>query len=210
MSYQTSVAEAVRNSGSLLQKGGMDAVKLEGGRERAAAVRAIVSAGIPVMGHIGLTPQSVHQLGGWKVQGKSAGAARRLIEDALILEDAGCFSIVIEAVPVELGQLISPRLAIPTISVGAGIGCDGQLLVSHDLLGLFDRFTPHFVKKYTDLFSQMQQAFSEYIADVKARRFPAPEHSNSMDPQEYRDLMREIELLEAELESGENHSERLH
>jgi 3-methyl-2-oxobutanoate hydroxymethyltransferase len=210
MSYQASVAEAVRNSGSLLQKGGMDAVKLEGGRERAAAVRAIVSAGIPVMGHIGLTPQSVHQLGGWKVQGKSAGAARRLLEDALILEDAGCFSIVIEAVPVELGQLISGRLMIPTIGVGAGIGCDGQLLVSHDVLGLFDRFTPHFVKKYADLFSQMRQAFSEYIADVKERRFPAPEHANSMDPQEYRDLVREIEMLEAELESEENLSNRPH
>ena len=210
MSYQASVAEAVRNAGRLLQKGGMDAVKLEGGRERAAAVRDIVSAGIPVMGHIGLTPQSVHNLGGWKVQGKSAVAARRLLEDAMILEDAGCFSIVIEAVPAELGQLISGRLMIPTIGIGAGVGCDGQVLVVHDVLGLFDRFTPHFVKKYSDLFSQMQQAFGEYIADVKARRFPAPEHADSMDPQEYRDLVREIEMLEAELESEGNLSDKLH
>ena len=209
MSYQASVSEAVRNAGRLLQKGGMDAVKLEGGRERASAVRAIVSAGIPVMGHIGLTPQSVHQLGGWKMQGKSAVAARRLLEDALILEDAGCFSIVLEAIPAELGQLISGRLVIPTISVGAGIGCDGQLLVAHDVLGLFDRFTPHFAKKYADLFSQMQHAFSEFIVDVKERRFPAPEHSTSMDAQEYRDLVREIKMLEAELESEGNLSERL-
>ena len=210
MSYQASVPEAVRNAGSLLQKGRMDAVKLEGGRERAAAVRAIVTAGIPVMGHIGLTPQSVHQLGGWKVQGKSAVAGRRLIEDAMILEDAGCFSLVIEAVPAELAQLISGRLVIPTIGVGAGVGCDGQLLVAHDVLGLFDRFTPHFVKKYADLYSQMQRAFDEYIADVKARRFPAPEHATSMDPQEYRDLVREIEMLEAELESGGYRSENPH
>ena len=210
MSYQASVAEAVRNAGSLLQKGGMDAVKLEGGRERAAAVRAIVAAGIPAMGHIGLTPQSVHQLGGWKVQGKSAGNGRRLLEDALILEDAGCFSIVIEAVPEELGQLITGRLMIPTISVGAGIGCDGQLLVAHDMLGLYDRFTPRFVKKYADLFAQMQNAFSEYISDVKERRFPSPEHSNSMDPHEYHNLVREIEALESELESDVNIPARLH
>jgi len=210
MSYQASVAEAVRNAGSLLQKGGMDAVKLEGGRERAAAVRAIVAAGIPVMGHIGLTPQSINQLGGWKLQGKSAGSGRRLLEDALILEEAGCFSIVIEAVPAELGQLITGRLIIPTISVGAGIGCDGQLLVAHDVLGLFDRFTPRFAKKYTELFLQMRQAFSEYIADVKERRFPAPEHSNSMDPQEYNNLMMEIELLDDEFGLEENQSNRFH
>lgn len=210
MSYQSSTAEAMRNAGSFLQKGGMDAVKLEGGRERVPAIKAIVSAGIPVMGHIGLTPQSVHQLGGWKVQGKTAEAARRLIEDALILEDAGCYALVIEAIPAELSQLISKRLAIPVIGVGAGIGCDGQLLVSHDLLGLFDRFTPSFVKKYADLFPEMQRAFREYIADVKARRFPAPEHANSMDSQEYRDLVREIEMLESEIEPDDNVPDRFH
>jgi len=142
MSYQASTAEALRNAGSLLQKGGMDAVKLEGGRDRAPAIRAIVSAGIPVMGHLGLTPQSVHQLGGWKVQAKSAEAAKILFEDALILEDAGCYSIVLEAVPTEVAQLITQRLSIPVIGIGAGSGCDGQVLVTHDLLGLFDRFTP--------------------------------------------------------------------
>ena len=203
MSYQASTAEALRNAGSLLQKGGMDAVKLEGGRDRAAAVRAIVSAGIPVMGHLGLTPQSVHQLGGWKVQAKSAEAAKILFEDALILEDAGCYSIVLEAVPTEVAQLITQRLSIPVIGIGAGSGCDGQVLVTHDLLGLFDRFTPSFVKKYADLFSEMERAFKEYISDVKERRFPAPEHAGSMDPQELRELIREINLPDRDLETGD-------
>jgi 3-methyl-2-oxobutanoate hydroxymethyltransferase len=210
MSYQVSVSEAVRNAGTLLQKGRMDAVKLEGGRERVPAIKSIISAGIPVMGHLGLTPQSVHQLGGWRVQGKTAESARRLIEDALILEDTGCYAIVLEAIPAELAQLISKRLAIPVIGIGAGIGCDGQVLVTHDLLGLFDRFTPSFVKKYADLFTEMQLAFREYIADVKERRFPAPEHANTMDSQEYRDLMREIEMLEAEIESDDNIPNRFH
>jgi 3-methyl-2-oxobutanoate hydroxymethyltransferase len=203
MSYQVSVSEALRNAGSLLQKGGMDAVKLEGGRDRAAAIKAIVSAGIPVMGHLGLTPQSVHQLGGWKVQAKSMEAARTLIEDALILEDVGCYAIVLEAIPAEVSQLITQRLSIPIIGIGAGTGCDGQILVTHDLLGLFDRFTPSFVKKYADLFSEMQRAFQEYIADVKERRFPAAEHANSMDPQALRDLIREINLPDRDIEPEE-------
>ena len=204
MSYQVSTAEALRNAGILLQKGGMDAVKLEGGRERVPAIKAIISAGIPVMGHLGLTPQSVHQLGGWKSQGKSKEAARILIEDSLILEDAGCYALVLEAIPMEVSQIISKRLRIPAIGIGAGMGCDGQVLVTHDLLGLFDRFTPSFVKKYADLFSEMERAFKEYIADVKGRRFPAVEHSISMDPQELRDLVREIDLLEREVEPDEN------
>jgi len=203
MSYQASTADAVRNAGSLLQKGGMDAVKLEGGRDRAPAVRAIVSAGIPVMGHLGLTPQSVHQLGGWKAQAKSAEAAKILFEDCLILEDAGCYSVVLEAVPTEVAQLITQRLSIPVIGIGAGNGCDGQVLVVHDLLGLFDRFTPSFVKKYADLFSEMERAFKEYISDVKERRFPAPEHANSMDSQALRDLIREINSPDREFEGEE-------
>lgn len=210
MSYQASISEALRNAGSLLQKGGMDAVKLEGGRDRVAAIRAIISAGIPVMGHLGLTPQSVHQLGGWKVQGKSTQAAKLLMEDALILEDAGCYSIVLESIPSEVAHLISNRLTIPVIGIGAGIGCDGQVLVSHDLLGLFDRFTPSFVKKYADLFSEMQRAFREYIADVKEHRFPAAEHSISMDPQALRDLIREIEIQGFELESDDSQETRYH
>jgi 3-methyl-2-oxobutanoate hydroxymethyltransferase len=198
MSYQASTADALRNAGNFLQKGGMDAVKLEGGRDRVPAIKAIIAAGIPVMGHLGLTPQSVHKLGGWKVQAKSTSAARTLIEDALILEDAGCYSVVLESIPTEVATLISRRLSIPVIGIGAGSGCDGQILVTHDLLGLFDRFTPSFVKKYADLFSDMERAFREYIADVKERRFPAAEHANSMDPQALRDLVRELEILESQ------------
>ncbi|MDX1434374.1 MAG: 3-methyl-2-oxobutanoate hydroxymethyltransferase [Gammaproteobacteria bacterium] len=177
MSYQVSAEEAVRNAGRLLQEGGMDAVKLEGGRERADAVAAIVGAGIPVQGHIGLTPQSVHQLGGFRTQGKSVEAARRLIEDAAILERAGCFSLVIEAVPSQVAEIITSRLAIPTIGIGAGPACDGQVLVTHDLLGLFDRFTPRFVRKYADLHGTMAAAFAAFRGDVERGAFPAAEHS---------------------------------
>jgi 3-methyl-2-oxobutanoate hydroxymethyltransferase len=192
MSYQVSTEEAVRNAGRFLQEGGMDAVKLEGGRERLDAVRAIVGAGIPVMGHLGLTPQSVNQLGGFRPQGKTASAARRLIEDALLLEEAGCFSIVLESVPARLAELISQKLSIPTIGIGAGAGCDGQVLVTHDLLGLFDRFTPKFVKKYANFHAEMQRAFGEYIEDVQNRSFPAAEHSVEMEDQEWQTLQKEI------------------
>jgi 3-methyl-2-oxobutanoate hydroxymethyltransferase len=204
MSYQVSTVEALRHAGSFLQKGAMDAVKLEGGRDRVAAIKAIVSAGIPVMGHLGLTPQSVHQLGGWKVQAKSAAAAKKLLEDALYIEDAGCYALVLEAVPIEVAQLVTNRLAIPVIGIGAGSGCDGQVLVTHDLLGLFDRFTPSFVKKYASLFSEMERAFREYIADVRERKFPAPEHANAMDPQAYRELVREIDLIKCEFEQDDS------
>lgn len=209
MSYQVSTAEALRNAGILLQKGGMDAVKLEGGRDRIPAIKAIISAGIPVMGHLGLTPQSVHQLGGWKVQAKSTEAARTLIEDALLLEDTGCYALVLESIPKEVADLISKRLSIPVIGIGAGVGCDGQILVTHDLLGLFDRFTPSFVKKYADLFSEMERAFREYIADVKERRFPAVEHANSMDPQAFRDLVRDINTVDREIQQEDNQPTRL-
>jgi 3-methyl-2-oxobutanoate hydroxymethyltransferase len=192
MSYQASTEEAVRNAGRFLQESGMEAVKLEGGRERVEAVRAIVSAGIPVMGHLGLTPQSVNQLGGFRPQGKTASTAKRLIEDALLLEEAGCFSIVLESVPAKLAELISNKLSIPTIGIGAGVGCDGQVLVAHDILGLFDRFTPRFVKKYADFHGEMQRAFSEYMADVQSRSFPATEHSVEMDDKEWQALQKEI------------------
>ncbi|NJC97757.1 MAG: 3-methyl-2-oxobutanoate hydroxymethyltransferase [Anaerolineales bacterium] len=192
MSYQTSVEEAVRNAGRFLQQGGMDAVKLEGGRERADAIRAITGAGIPVMGHIGLTPQSVHQLGGFRAQGKTATAAKRLVEDALLLEEAGCFSIVLESVPARLAEMISKKLSIPTIGIGAGAGCDGQVLVTHDLLGLFDRFTPKFVKKYANFHGEMQRAFADYIEDVETKRFPAQEHSVEMDDKEWEVLLNEF------------------
>lgn len=189
MSYQVSAAEAVRNAGRFLQEAGMDAVKLEGGRERLNAIHAILAAGIPVMGHLGLTPQSVNQLGGFRPRGREAAAAQRLVEDALLLQDAGCFAIVLESLPARLAKLISERLEIPTIGIGAGAGCDGQVLVTHDLLGLFDRFTPRFVKKYADLHGVMTQAFAAYKADVESRAFPAVEHSVEMPEQEWQVLM---------------------
>ncbi len=190
MSYQVSVEEAVRNAGRFLQEGGMDAVKLEGGRERIETIRAIVSAGIPVMGHIGLTPQSVNQLGGFRAQGKTAAAAKRLIDDALALQDAGVFSIVLESVPGKLAALISEKLDVPTIGIGAGVGCDGQVLVFHDLLGLFDRFTPRFVKQYAQLHEVIDSALREYVDDVLNRRFPAAEHTVEMKPEEWEALQR--------------------
>ncbi len=189
MSYQVSVEEAVRNAGRFLQEAGMDAVKLEGGRERLETIRAIVGAGIPVMGHIGLTPQSVHQLGGFRAQGKTAQAAKRLVEDALLLQDAGCFSLVLESVPTQLAQLITEKLDIPTIGIGAGPHCDGQVLVFHDLLGLFDRFTPRFVKQYAQLHAVIHEALVAYKEDVEQRRFPGPEHSVAMKPEEWERLM---------------------
>jgi len=185
MSYQVSAEDALRNAGRFLQQGGMDAVKLEGGRERLEAVRAIVGAGIPVMGHLGLTPQSVNQLGGFRPQGRTAATAKRLLEDALLLEEAGCFSLVLESVPARLAELVTARLHIPTLGIGAGIGCDGQVLVTHDLLGLFDRFTPKFVKKYADFHAEMKRAFRAFIADVEAKSFPAQEHSVEMPDEEW-------------------------
>ncbi len=192
MSYHVSVEEAVRNAGRFLKEGGMEAVKLEGGRERLDAIRAIVRAGIPVMGHLGLTPQSIHALGGFHPQGRTTAAARRILEDALSLEEAGCFSLVLELVPARLAELISKRISIPTIGIGAGVGCDGQVLVVHDLLGLFDRFTPKFVKKYADLQGEMQRAFGEYIADVAERRYPALEHMVDMPDEEWQSLLDDI------------------
>ena len=192
MSYQVSAEEALRNTGRFIKQGNMDAVKLEGGRERLEAVKAITGAGIPVMGHLGLTPQSVHQLGGFRAQGKSAAAAKRLLEDALLLEEAGCFSIVIESVPAQLAELISQRLSIPTIGIGAGVGCDGQVLVTHDLLGLFDRFTPKFVKKYAEFHAEMQRAFGEYLQDVQDKSFPASEHSIEMKDEEWQALLKSL------------------
>ena len=192
MSYQVSVEEATRNAGRFLQQGGMDAVKLEGGHDRADAIRSITRAGIPVMGHIGLTPQSINQLGGFRAQGKTALAAKRLVEDALILEEAGCFSLVLESVPARLAELISRKLSIPTIGIGAGAGCDGQVLVTHDVLGLFDRFTPKFVKKYADFHHEMQKAFADYIEDVETKRFPAQEHTIEMDDKEWELLLDKV------------------
>jgi 3-methyl-2-oxobutanoate hydroxymethyltransferase len=194
MSYQVSVNEAVRNAGRFLQEGGMDAVKLEGGRERLDAIRAIVSAGIPVMGHLGLTPQSVHQLGGFRPQGKTASAARHLLDDALLLQEAGCFGIVLESVPARLATLVSGRLTIPTIGIGAGAGSDGQVLVTHDLLGLFDLKSPRFSRRYADLHQIMETAFRQYIDDLYNCAFPGPEHTTDMPDEEWAELVRQLDL----------------
>jgi 3-methyl-2-oxobutanoate hydroxymethyltransferase len=185
MSYQVSTQEAVRNAGRFLQESSMDAVKLEGGGERLGAITAIISAGIPVMGHLGLTPQSVHQLGGFRPQGLEVSAAQRLLDHALLLQEAGCFSLVLESVPAKLAAFISERLEIPTIGIGAGASCDGQVLVTHDLLGLFERFTPRFVKKYAKLHVEMTQAFENYITDVKTHNFPDEQHTVEMPDAEW-------------------------
>ncbi len=192
MSYQVSAQEAVRNAGRFLQEGGMDAVKLEGGRERLECVRLIVAAGIPVMGHIGLTPQSIHQLGGFRAQGKTAAAAQRLLEDAQALQEAGCFGLVLESVPARLATLISARLDIPTIGIGAGSGCDGQVLVTHDLLGWFDRGSPRFSKQYANLYQTMTQAVQTYIQEVQAAQFPALEHSTEINDEEWNELLHRL------------------
>jgi len=193
MSYQAEPAEAVRNAGRFLKEAGMEAVKLEGGRDVADTIRAIVAAGIPVMGHLGLTPQSIHKLGGFRTQAKSAVAAQRLVEDACILEEAGCYGLVLEAIPDRVAELISRRLCIPTIGIGAGAGCDGQVLVIHDMLGMFDRFTPKFVKRYANLQGEMQRALAEYVAEVQSRSFPAAEHSSAMSDDDYTALLAALE-----------------
>ncbi|MFO8036762.1 MAG: 3-methyl-2-oxobutanoate hydroxymethyltransferase [Anaerolineales bacterium] len=185
MSYQASVEDAVRNAGRFLQEAAMDAVKLEGGKERLDAIQAILDAGIPVLGHLGLTPQSIHKLGGFKAQGKSAAAAKKLLEDALLLEKVGCFGIVLESVPARLAAYVSDQLVIPTIGIGAGAGCDGQVLVTHDLLGLFDKFVPKFVKQYTSLHDIMSQALTSYKEEVEQGLFPTEEHTFSISDEEW-------------------------
>lgn len=192
MSYQISAEVAVCNAGRFLQEGGMDVIKLEGGKERADTIKAIVSAGIPVMGHLGLTPQSVHALGGFRPQGRTFKAARHILEDAIALEQAGCFSLVLESIPARLAELISKSISIPTIGIGSGAGCDGQVLVIHDLVGFFTRFTPKFVKKYADIQNEMRKAIGEYITDVTKRRYPAQEHIIEMPDEEWQMFLREI------------------
>lgn len=177
MSYQVSVEEAVYNAGRLMKEGRCQAVKLEGGASVCPQIRTITNASIPVMAHIGLTPQSINAFGGFKVQGKSEEAAKKLLEDAKAVEEAGAFAVVLECVPAKLAELISKSISIPTIGIGAGAGCDGQILVYQDMLGLFSDFTPKFVKKYANVGEMMTQAFRDYIADVQEGSFPAPEHT---------------------------------
>ncbi|MHC1683785.1 MAG: 3-methyl-2-oxobutanoate hydroxymethyltransferase [Clostridiaceae bacterium] len=177
MSYHTSTYDAVVNAGRLIKEGNAHSVKLEGGTEMVEVVKAVVRAQIPVVGHIGLTPQSVNAFGGFKVQGKSEEAAKKIIEDAIAIEQAGAFAIVLECVPAKLAEIISKKISIPTIGIGAGAGCDGQVLVYQDMLGMFGGFVPKFVKKYANLGEDMKTAFRKYIEEVNDGVFPAQEHT---------------------------------
>lgn len=188
-SYNSSIPAAINNATRILKEGRADAVKVEGGVSMAATVAAIVNAGIPVQGHIGLTPQTATSLGGFKVQGKSAQAAKQLLDDAKALEDAGCFSIVLEAIPAPLAERITQAISIPTIGIGAGPNCDGQVLVIHDLVGLYDRFTPKFVKQYAKINEPILAALRQYKAEVENRSFPTEAHSFTMKSEELDKLL---------------------
>jgi len=177
MSYQAGVEQAVINAGRFVQEAGADAIKLEGGERVAESVRRIVEAGIPVMGHLGLTPQSVLAFGGHKVQARGEADQERLVREAKLLEDSGCFAIVLEGIPAKLGTLVSRELHVPTIGIGAGVGCDGQVLVSHDMLGLFFGRQAKFVRRYAEVGDVMRDAYARFLADVKARRYPGEAES---------------------------------
>jgi len=188
MSYQPSNELAIKNAGRFIAEGGADAVKLEGGARMAERVEAIVKAGIPVMGHIGLTPQAASAIGGLKAQGRSAETARQLIEDAKVLEEAGAFSILLEAIPARVAEIIVENAKVPILSIGSGAACHGQLLIVHDILNLFEAFTPKFVKVYADVASVMLEAFQEYISDVKSGKFPTREHEYRIPKEEWQRL----------------------
>jgi 3-methyl-2-oxobutanoate hydroxymethyltransferase len=190
--YHASTAQAIDSAMRMVKEGGADVVKIEGGEDFAGMAEAVVRAGIPVMAHIGLTPQLMSKLGGFKVQGKDAAAGVQLLRDALALERAGCFAIVLEAIPDRVAQLITDRLQIPTIGIGAGPHCDGQNLVLHDMVGLFDRFTPKFVKKYADCWSIISSALAEFQEDVRKGGFPKAEHSFTMKEDEYQALLEQV------------------
>jgi 3-methyl-2-oxobutanoate hydroxymethyltransferase len=177
LSYQVNAEEALRNAGRLLQEGAAEAVKLEGGVAMRETIAKIVQVGIPVMGHVGLTPQSVHSFGGYKIQGKDKNRREAVLRDALAVEEAGAFSVVLEGMPKDLAKEITERLTIPTIGIGAGVNCDGQVLVIHDMLGLFDDFRPKFVKRYAELKDVMTGAVKDFISDVREKKFPGEEHS---------------------------------
>lgn len=184
MSYQASTEDAVQNAGRFIKEGGMDAVKIEGGADFAPTVRALTKAGIPVMAHIGFTPQTTPTAAGYRVQGRTAAAALALVEDAKALEEAGSFSIVLEMTASEAAKMVTGSVSIPTIGIGAGAECDGQILVLHDVIGLFDRFTPKFVKRYANLSPEIQRAIDSYAKDVASGTFPAEEHTFHMDSEE--------------------------
>jgi 3-methyl-2-oxobutanoate hydroxymethyltransferase len=182
MSYQTSIDDAMRSAGRLVKEGGAEAVKLEGGAQHAELVRRLVATGIPVMGHIGLTPQSLHQMGGFKVQGRGEEAARRLLDDARVLEQAGAYALVLEGIPLELARAITEAVTMPTIGIGAGPHCDGQVLVIYDLLGMNEDFKPRFVRRYENLALRIRTAVDEYIDEVRAGRFPSEDESFTDEP----------------------------
>ena len=188
MSYQVSKEEAVRNAGRFMKEAGCDAVKLEGGDEVLDVTRAIVDAGIPVLGHLGLTPQTISKLGGYKIQGKDAKAAKRILEQAFKLKDAGCFAIVLECVPDKVAKLITEKLMVPTIGIGAGPYCDGQVLVTNDMVGLFDRFVPKFVKQYVKLSTLISDGLKKYRDEVEKGIFPDQAHSFAIKEEEIRKL----------------------
>ncbi len=177
MTFQLGVDEARRSAGRLIQEGGAESVKLEGGVTQAATIEALVKMGVPVMGHVGLTPQSVHQFGGYRIQGRGEADARAILDDALAVEQGGAFAVVLEGIPVPLAREITRRVSIPTIGIGAGMHCDGQILVVHDMLGLFDDFTPRFVKRYAELKETIGGAVRSYMEEVRAEAFPAEEHT---------------------------------
>lgn len=181
MSYQTSVYDAVVNAGRLMKEGRAGAVKLEGGKEVCPQIKAIVDAGIPVCAHLGLTPQSINAFGGFKVQGKTEAAAKKLLEDAMAIQEAGAFAVVLEGIPKKLADLATERLTIPTIGIGAGNGCDGQVIVYQDMLGMFSDFTPKFVKRYAETGEMMKSAFRQYIEEIQSGVFPGEEHEYKMD-----------------------------
>jgi 3-methyl-2-oxobutanoate hydroxymethyltransferase len=197
LSYQADAREAIRNAGRFLKEGGADSVKLEGGATMAPIVKAIVDAGIAVMGHIGLTPQSASKLGGYRVQGKTASAAQQLLEDALSLQEAGAYAIVLETTPDRVSEFVSKQLSIPTIGIGAGAGCDGQVLVFHDLLGYFDRFSPKHNKRYANIKPIIVDAVKEYVAEVHTRAFPAAENSFAIDDAEFEAFVQQARLTHA-------------
>jgi 3-methyl-2-oxobutanoate hydroxymethyltransferase len=176
-SYQASPDEAVKSAIRLVAEGGAESVKLEGGQDFVGVIQRIVRAGVPVMGHIGLTPQSVHKMGGYVVQGKDTERAQQILRDARALEAAGCYAVTLECIPTELARIVSGQLSIPTIGIGAGPHCDGQVLVLNDLLGMDDAFTPKFVKRFAEVGGQVRGAVAAYVAEVKARAFPADEHT---------------------------------
>jgi 3-methyl-2-oxobutanoate hydroxymethyltransferase len=208
LSYQVDAKDAVRNAGRFLKEAGADSVKLEGGAEMASTVKAIVDAGIAVMGHIGLTPQSASKLGGYRVQGKTRSGAHKLLEDAFALQNAGAYAIVLETTPARVSEFVSKQLTIPTIGIGAGAGCDGQVLVFHDLLGYYDRFSPKHNKRYASIRPIIVDAVKNYVNEVSSRAFPTIDNSFAIDDAEFEAFVREVQAVDAQhngqpLETGE-------